>query len=1123
VRTVPPAFHRYALVLLVTLAGVGCPPFKAITVITPARGDVVTSPSFDVTVEIDPTRVDPASLVVKLNRQTLTMSGGPTNFTVTVNPGPPLRDQNALQVRAARRTHGVAVRTVPFKYLPPKARARRITDPADLVTGPLAHGRVGDWLLENDQARYIVQDSNQRDLYSVGQFGGNLIDAELVVDGVRQGNDSFFEFQPLLNIETVLHASEPVELLNDGQDGTPAVIRVCGPDDLIDFINASSQVAELGFNLPAGTDDTDQNIWACNIFTLAPGDGHVTVETIVENLEAAGGDTYANYVGDYLNGMGQLESWTTADPFSSFTAQGVGELLTTWGYRALTYFGFRDATGVGYSYVTLPIPGAPTLVSSSFSTSGVTVSLQNTSIPVVLSGIDFPNLTLAPGETKSFSRLFAVGDGTPSNAVAMEAGAAARDVGTVQGCVTVGGVSAGAGARVAVGPESAGVFTALIDLFVTDASGCYSGELPVGSYGLAAGMEGVPYQGPAPLPFANPVTITSGGLTVQNVDLPATGRVRVNVTDENTAPVPARVTVVGPDPSPEPEVVFLPIGLDPGTAGLFRDVTKDSLRYGVVWMEYAGADGVAEFNLDPGTYQIYVSRGPEYSLYQAPITVGSGTFGDVTETVNAQIHQVVDTAGFVSGDYHVHLLASPDSRIGVDDRIRGYAGEGVDNLIATDHDALTKLGPRIDDLDLEDFLHSTIGEEITTFDYGHFNAYPQAQDTSVPSNGSTDFGGPALPGMDFPSLGSYSLSPAQLYAEAQGKLKSDGFTVQNAGLNTVVHVNHIDSHFGPLHINTALEPPASVLDPGAFDSEDRPEPNNPLFLRLDPTVTNFFHEFDGLELWNGASVGAQSSFLNSRIGVWMNHLNQGIAITAIGDTDTHTFFNLESAGARTWTPTSTGSQAPNALLDNDIGTSIADGKAVGGQGPYVQAKIVDTDTAAQADLTWAGSTLVSAPDGTVNLVVDVQAPTWAEYDTMEIYVNASTNVAGLNDGVPVAFGAIPMMTLTRDATDTATTFVVSTVAAAGDQRLETTKTIPLVLAGDAWVVVIVKGTVGNSPHMFPVFAYNLDSTENPSLETMTVNTTSEDGVRALGFTNALYVDVDGGGFDPPGVSCVDCP
>jgi hypothetical protein len=142
---------------------------------------------------------------------------------------------------------------------------------------------------------------------------------------------------------------------------------------------------------------------------------------------------------------------------------------------------------------------------------------------------------------------------------------------------------------------------------------------------------------------------------------------------------------------------------------------------------------------------------------------------------------------------------------------------------------------------------------------------------------------------------------------------------------------------------------------------------------------------------------------------------------------------------------------------------------------------------------------------------------------MEIYVNASTNVAGLNDGVPVAFGAIPTMTLTRDATDTATTFVVSTVAAAGDQRLETTKTIPLVLAGDAWVVVIVKGTVGNSPHMFPVFAYDLDSTENPSLEAMIVNTTSEDGVRALGFTNALYVDVDGGGFDPPGVSCVDCP
>ena len=42
-----------------------------------------------------------------------------------------------------------------------------------------------------------------------------LIDAEIVVDGVRQGNDNFWEIQPAVNIETVIHAID-VAVLNDG-------------------------------------------------------------------------------------------------------------------------------------------------------------------------------------------------------------------------------------------------------------------------------------------------------------------------------------------------------------------------------------------------------------------------------------------------------------------------------------------------------------------------------------------------------------------------------------------------------------------------------------------------------------------------------------------------------------------------------------------------------------------------------------------------------------------------------------------------------------------------------------------------------------------------------------------
>ena len=52
---------------------------------------------------------------------------------------------------------------------------------------------MGDWLLENEVGRFVVQDAPQRDLHSVGAFGGNLIDAELSVD---PGSDNFFEIQP---------------------------------------------------------------------------------------------------------------------------------------------------------------------------------------------------------------------------------------------------------------------------------------------------------------------------------------------------------------------------------------------------------------------------------------------------------------------------------------------------------------------------------------------------------------------------------------------------------------------------------------------------------------------------------------------------------------------------------------------------------------------------------------------------------------------------------------------------------------------------------------------------------------------------------------------------------------
>ncbi len=1082
-----------AISLLVLFStGWACQP-TILTSVSLADGAALTTPTFDFVIRIGPD-ADASTLTATLNGAAVPLVAGPItfdgyqDFTASYAPGAPLRDRNVLDVGVVSfgGFHDRARRTI--DWLPPKARARRIANAADLISGPLGHSRVGDYLLENDVARFAIQDAPQRDLHSVGQYGGDLIDAELVG---REGRDAFLALSTSLNIETVVNPTSVV-VVNDGQDGTPAILRACGPDDLLDYVNASSQVASLGATFPAIADDQDHGVEACVTYTLAPGRRSVALETTVFNNDPV---TRSMYPGYYVNGGGTLEQWqkTGANP-----SVGMGEILAAGANFAFGYSGFDSSEGVDYGIVPIQIPGAP-IQSGSFTTSGVTFLLHSQSVVLLLGFPAFatPPLVVPSGESRAFTSHFAVGDGSTANTLEVEAEVKGLAVGTIEGCVTAGGAPL-PGARVAVGPSSAGALTNLVAHFVTDAAGCYSARIPAGTYSAIAGKNGYPYEGGAAVPALHAASVASGGTTTVNFALPATGRLVVDVSDESGQPVPARISVIGFDPSPEPIITAAVAGLPSTTTGVLNDITRDRLSTGFVAVAFAGASGQAALDLEPGSYQVYVSRGGEYSLFSTPVTIGAGA----PTNVSAQIAHVLDTTGFVSSDYHVHMVNSPDSRIVNARRVESFAAEGVDNLIATDHDAITDLTPSVNALGLAPFLHTTIGEEITTFDYGHFNAYPQAVDPVKPSGGSTDWAGAAAPGADFPSAGSYGLTPAQIEAAAKGK-------PQNAGLPTVVQINHIDSHFNPLQIDTAVTPPRSFL-------------GNPAFFRLSPSVANFFHPFGALELWNGSNNTHQAQFLDERIGIWMNLLNQGIVSTAIADTDTHTVIDLETAGARTWTPSS--SDAPGAISDAEIASAVSGGRAVGGQGLYVQARLVEEIPDAPpfvADFSLGGSTSVGVDDGSVDLEIRVQAPLWAPYDTIEIYRNAATQVAATTGGTPTLYDAVPTTTLTRGVDfSVAQTSVFPSVP--GAERLETQLTLPLSgLTQDEWIVVVVKGTSGNSAPMFPVYPRNLTAAQNPTLPDLVNVTASETGVRALGFTNALFVDVDGDGqFDPPGVTVV---
>ena len=256
--------------------------------VTPAEGTTVSTFSFGISIKIGPT-ADPGTLSVLLNGDDITgqLSGGPPTYVATINPGSPLQDSNTLVVHVEEPAGNPApiggTKTIHFDYLPPKASANVVVSQAECPTGPLAHCRPGDFMLANTDARFVIQKAAQRELHFTGIYGGNLIDAEMVVGGVPQGRDNFFEFQPMVNIEQAINA-QTVEIVNDGQDGTTAIVRSCGPDDLLDDINPSSQVVQLGAIFPPGVNDVDYDVIGCTEYRLDPQTRTVEVVTSIENL-----------------------------------------------------------------------------------------------------------------------------------------------------------------------------------------------------------------------------------------------------------------------------------------------------------------------------------------------------------------------------------------------------------------------------------------------------------------------------------------------------------------------------------------------------------------------------------------------------------------------------------------------------------------------------------------------------------------------------------------------------------------------------------------------------------------------------------------------------------------------
>jgi len=171
--------------------------------------------------------------------------------------------------------------------------ARQITDPADLLPGPAASGQLGDYLLANDVASFII--SAPEHAHDGALSGGHILDAAPV-----GGADEFGNHLTFLGDSPRQAVYDDIAIFDDGV--TPQIGIVV-----------------------TGVDSQNPTIHITTRYTLVDGESHLTIKTEINNTgsEVPGyqaGDQFdwaegVHFVPGYgfdVTGLSTITEWTAS-------------------------------------------------------------------------------------------------------------------------------------------------------------------------------------------------------------------------------------------------------------------------------------------------------------------------------------------------------------------------------------------------------------------------------------------------------------------------------------------------------------------------------------------------------------------------------------------------------------------------------------------------------------------------------------------------------------------------------------------------------------------------------------------------------------------------------------------
>lgn len=883
------------------------------------------------------------------------------------------------------------------KPAPPAARAFQIQSREELIGGRRALGEVGDYKISNGLIHAIVQ--NVGTSRGFGAFGGSLIDVDLVraakVSGATgvEGNDHFTEMFPAFFLQAVEPAK--VEVANDGSDGNPAVLRVSGRGG--DFV---SIVKSLNGDLipPLPMDYTVEYI-------LEPGKQYLKIVVTVTNADPV-----------------REAGFPLAIPFGFVTLLGEGQGLFVPGMAGydmryhladvykrpsklealpgeVTSMVTSEGQGVSYAIAANPRGASYMALNPDFYP-----GLKPDSMLIPLASKSFlgtfwgkPPSVMKPKASYSYSGYLAVGGGDVASAqriiydIDEPMGRKALKTGTLSGRVTEAGTQQRLSGISVVLQNEAGEY---VSQARTREGGLYTAPVPKGRY-RAFAVDSV-----RSVAKSDYVDVTEDGHAQVWLQMEEPAALSVTVRDERGRQLPAKISVEGTyeHSGVEPPRDFL---YDLKVNERFRPsdflpdeaAKPETRRY--LETSFFTAHGNAQRAIRPGTYRVYASRGPEYELASAEVTLNAGQ----TTEVQLKVKQAFDTPDWVSGDFHVHSVNSIDSDMSLRERVTSYAAEGVDYMVSTDHNYVTDLAPTLEAEGLSDWLKSSVGLELTSLEMGHFNAYPVKLDPGAVTHGAFRW---------------FRRPPGELFAQLRG-MGSDP-------TRTVVQVNHprdtVLGYFNAFNI-------------GVYTGA--PLPNDSVFkLDIDPLPdgsvspyhpSQFSLDFDALEIFNGKrsdllhsyriplvepegeapklpncplnapqtencipapgeilqdvvkvpdGMGGEKTVLNPHnpggMDDWFTLLSQGHRMTGMGNSDSHGPSG-EAGLPRTYLRI--GASANGSMRGmSEAGAidAIHSGKAVVTNGPFVEAWVNGEPI---------GSDVV-APDGSIDVRVRVQAAGWVD-------------------------------------------------------------------------------------------------------------------------------------------------